>query len=216
MKRIVKVQNLLKVGKEQRNNFGNYNYRSAEDILGLVKPLLLEEDLILFLSDSVKLIGDRFYIEAKASIYEESGNLLHSVTALAREALTQKGMSDSQITGSASSYARKYALQGLFLLADDKDDPDSQDHRPQQKQRQQQRPQQQQQRRPQQQQQRIIATGEDKDNFKTLCFFNELTEDEVIRYGKLNNKTADETILGFLKMPDDAIKAFMNWKEKQK
>jgi hypothetical protein len=122
MKRLLKIQGQLKAPKSLRNNFGKYNYRSAEGILEAVKPLLVEANLILVLTDEIIQVGDRIYIKAIAKIYEESGNLLASVEALAREAEFQKGMSESQITGSTSSYARKYALNGLFLLDDTKDD----------------------------------------------------------------------------------------------
>jgi hypothetical protein len=122
MKRLLKIQGRLKAPKNLRNNFGKYNYRSAEGILEAVKPLLVEEGLILLLTDEIIQVGNRIYVKASAKIYEESGNILATVSALAREAEFQKGMSDSQITGSASSYARKYALNGLFLLDDTKDD----------------------------------------------------------------------------------------------
>ena len=115
------IQNELKAPKNQRNNFGNYNYRSAEDILEAVKPLCKQYGTTLTLSDKMVLVGDRVYVEASAMLYDYEGNKI-VVTASAREALVQKGMSDSQITGSASSYARKYAMNGLFDIDDTKDD----------------------------------------------------------------------------------------------
>lgn len=117
-KLLSKIQNELKAPKNQRNTFGNYNYRSCEDILEAVKPLL--ENSILTISDKVEQIGERYYVKASATI--SLGEEIFSVDAYAREAEEQKGMSVSQITGSASSYARKYALNGLFLIDDTKDD----------------------------------------------------------------------------------------------
>lgn len=123
MKQLNKIQQQLKAPKGQRNTFGNYNYRNAEDILEAVKPLLGEATLTL--TDDVWMVGTRYYIKATATITLEKESV--SVTAYAREAEIQKGMNDSQITGSASSYARKYALNGLFCIDDTKDaDHDSQ------------------------------------------------------------------------------------------
>ncbi|MFD2658566.1 ERF family protein [Gracilibacillus thailandensis] len=119
VQKLLSVQSKLKVPKDQKNNFGNYNYRSAEDILEGVKPLNDEEGLLLTLTDEPVLTGDRYYIKATATITD--GNETHSVTAYARESLNKKGMDDSQITGTASSYARKYALNGLYLIDDTKD-----------------------------------------------------------------------------------------------
>ncbi|WP_163579078.1 ERF family protein [Gracilibacillus saliphilus] len=119
VQKLLSVQSKLKVPKDQKNNFGNYNYRSAEDILEGVKPLNAEEGLLLTLTDEPILTGDRYYIKATATITD--GNETHSVTAYARESLNKKGVDDSQITGTASSYARKYALNGLYLIDDTKD-----------------------------------------------------------------------------------------------
>lgn len=119
------VQVALKAPKGQRNTFGNYNYRSCEDILEAVKPLLSKEKLTLMLDDSVESIGERVYIKATAVLENDDGEQVEN-HAYAREAETKKGMDDSQITGTASSYARKYALNGLFLIDDTKDaDTDS-------------------------------------------------------------------------------------------
>ena len=120
MKELIKIQSELKAPKSQFNKFGNYAYRSAEDILEAVKPLLSANKCFLTVSDKVLLIGDRFYIEATAKVTNSEG-LSVDVTALAREADVQKGMNDAQLTGSASSYARKYALNGLFAIDDNKD-----------------------------------------------------------------------------------------------
>lgn len=120
------IQSNLKAPKNQRNNFGNYNYRSCEDILEAVKPLLAEKGLILTISDKMVIIGDRYYIEATASITD--GEHILSNTAYAREAESKKGMDESQITGSTSSYARKYALNGLLCIDDTKDADATNDH----------------------------------------------------------------------------------------
>lgn len=117
--RLITVQSELKAPKGQRNDFGKYNYRSAEDILNAVKPLNKEQGLLLTLSDKPILIGERYYIEATATITD--GVTVRNYTAYAREAFAKKGMDESQITGTASSYARKYALNGLYLIDDTKD-----------------------------------------------------------------------------------------------
>lgn len=109
----------LKVPKNQFNNFGKYNYRSAEDILEGVKPTAIKYGLIPSLSDEIIQIGDRYYIKATASISDGEKTL--SSTGLAREEETKKGMDGSQITGTASSYARKYAMNGLYQIDDTKD-----------------------------------------------------------------------------------------------
>lgn len=117
MNQLNKIQNSLKVPKSNRNSFGNYNYRSCEDILEAVKPLL--GDATLIINDEIVLIGDRFYIKATASLYD--GLVISTAVAFAREPLEKKGMDTAQITGATSSYARKYALNGLFLIDDTKD-----------------------------------------------------------------------------------------------
>ena len=117
--KLLMIQKDLKAPKGQYNSFGKYHYRSAEDILEAVKPLCGREDVVLTLSDSLINMGDRFYIQATATV--TSGEESISVTAYAREEETKKGMDGSQITGTASSYARKYALNGLFLIDDTKD-----------------------------------------------------------------------------------------------
>ena len=112
-----KIQRQLKAPKNQKNSFGNYNYRSCEDILEAVKPLL--GDGIVLLSDEIALVGDRYYVKATATF--SLGSESASVSAYARESLDKKGMDSAQITGAASSYARKYALNGLFCIDDTKD-----------------------------------------------------------------------------------------------
>ena len=119
--KLSKVQGELKAPKGQFNSFGKYAYRSCEDILEALKPLLIKYNAAVTLSDEIALIGDRYYIKAKATFIDaESGGSL-SVEALAREDDNKKGMDSSQLTGSTSSYARKYALNGLFAIDDNKD-----------------------------------------------------------------------------------------------
>ena len=120
--KLLKVQLKLKAPKNQRNDYGGFNYRSCEDILEAVKPILKEESLILRLTDEIVSVGDRFYVKAIA-ILTYNNEKVENV-AYAREEETKKGMDGSQITGSASSYARKYALNGLFLI-DDVSDSDN-------------------------------------------------------------------------------------------
>lgn len=120
-KKLMEVQAELKCGKTQKNTFGNYYYRSCEDIIEAVKPLLSQKGLVLNISDSVEMVGDRIYIKATVRVINiEDGQVIEN-TALAREELTKKGMDASQITGTASSYARKYALNGMFAIDDTKD-----------------------------------------------------------------------------------------------
>lgn len=111
----------LKAPKSQRNNFGKYNYRSAEDILEAVKPLAYKYGLVAKLSDEPVMIGDWHYIKATASIKDVKTGEVEIATAYAREPLAKKGMDESQITGTASSYARKYAMNGLYQIDDTKD-----------------------------------------------------------------------------------------------
>lgn len=115
------VQSELKAPKGQFNKFGGYNYRSCEDILEAVKPILKAHSLALHLADEPAMVGERYYIKATATLTDFTGQQISS-TAYAREPLDKKGMDDSQITGTASSYARKYALNGLFCIDDTKDD----------------------------------------------------------------------------------------------
>jgi hypothetical protein len=120
VERLQSVQSELKAPKGQTNKFGNYRYRSAEDILESLKPLLKKNGLALILTDEMVEIGNRIYVKASAAVIDPMGAQL-SVNGYAREAEVKKGMDDSQITGSASSYARKYALNGLFAIDDTKD-----------------------------------------------------------------------------------------------
>lgn len=126
MKKLVAVQAALKAPKGQFNKFGGYKYRSCEDILEAVKPLLLEQGLQLTITDEPVEVGGRIYIKATATVTD--GSETATVSGYAREAETKKGMDESQITGTASSYARKYALNGLFLIDDTKDADAANDH----------------------------------------------------------------------------------------
>jgi len=176
-KKLINVQSKLKAPKGQRNNFGNYNYRSCEDILEAAKPLLKEEGLFLTISDSLESLADRVYIKATATLSD--GNNQISTTALARESLTKKGQDDSQITGTASSYARKYALNGLLCI-DDTKDADTMDNREQPK------------------------KSKPKSNIGAKATNEKV--DDFIKWGKDNNKTADDvisTMLGKLLLSDE-------------
>ena len=124
--KLVQIQNKLKAPKNQYNSFGKYKYRSAEDIQEAVKPLLLEHELTLYMSDEIELIGDRFYIKATATLSD--GEQTIQSTAYAREPEQVKGQAEAQTTGSSSSYARKYCLAGLMLLDDTKDEDFSNKH----------------------------------------------------------------------------------------
>lgn len=115
------IQNELKAPKGQYNSFGRYNYRSCEDILEAVKPILAKYKVVLTIADDVVQVGDRIYIKAVAKIEDIESDGFMINTAWAREEDTKKGMDGSQITGTASSYARKYCLNGLFLIDDTKD-----------------------------------------------------------------------------------------------
>ena len=116
---LAEVQAELKAPKGLRNNFGNYNYRSTESILESVKPLLKSKGLLLTITDDLVVLGDRYYVRAFASV--EKGEDKITVSAYAREEENKKGMDSAQVTGATSSYARKYALNGLFLIDDTKD-----------------------------------------------------------------------------------------------
>ena len=119
--KLSEIQHELKAPKGQYNSFGKYKYRSCEDILEAVKPICYKHKAALILSDSVEQIGERYYVSSTASLHDlESDETVYS-NAYARESIEKKGMDDSQITGTASSYARKYALNGLFNIDDTKD-----------------------------------------------------------------------------------------------
>ena len=119
IERVIAVQSQLKAPKNQRNDFGGFNYRSCEDILEAVKPLLKAEGLCLTITDDIVMIGDRYYVKATATLTDGERSLPNQ--AFAREPEERAKMDGSQVTGSASSYARKYALNGLFAIDDTKD-----------------------------------------------------------------------------------------------
>lgn len=120
MKELISIQSELKAPKSQFNKFGGYKYRKAEDILEAVKPLLAKQKCTLTITDDVVLIGNRIYVKSTATIKNEKGEC-ETTTGWAREEETKKGMDGSQITGASSSYARKYALNGLFAIDDNAD-----------------------------------------------------------------------------------------------
>lgn len=122
------IQTELKAPKNQRNNFGGYNYRSAEDILEAVKPLAIKHGAVVRIFDEVHQVGDRIYVKATVVLHDLDSNDSIQTTAFAREEETKKGMDGSQITGAASSYARKYALNGMFAIDDTKDSDATNDH----------------------------------------------------------------------------------------
>ena len=117
--KLAKVQAELKAPKGQFNSFGKYHYRSQEDILEAVKPILSRQGMTINLTDDIVLVGERYYVKSTATVSDGTDTI--SVTAFAREPNEKKGMDESQITGTASSYARKYALNGLFAIDDTKD-----------------------------------------------------------------------------------------------
>lgn len=121
LKKLAKIQASLKAPKNQYSVFGNYKYRSCEDILEAVKPLLSEQQCAIFLTDAIKFVGERYYVEATATIFDIESEESFTTVAYAREEEKKDRMDRSQSTGAASSYARKYALNGLFAIDDAKD-----------------------------------------------------------------------------------------------
>lgn len=126
--KLSKVQKVLKAPKNQVNSYANYKYRSCEDILEAAKPLCVDHGLVLMISDDIKVIGERVYVMATAGVTDIETAENVEVHAFAREPLQKKGSDESQITGAASSYARKYALNGLFCIDDTKDADATNDH----------------------------------------------------------------------------------------
>lgn len=118
VQKLINVIAKLQVGKDHKNQFGGYSYRNAEDILAGLKPLMVEYGVLVLISDTIEMVGDRYYVKATVKVYDtEDGSLLAENSAYARETAMKKGMDEAQITGSASSYARKYALAGMFNLS---------------------------------------------------------------------------------------------------
>lgn len=136
MMKMVNVIAKLQVAKNHQNKFGGYNYRNAEDILAGLKPLMVEYGIVVLIGDTIEMVGDRYYVKATVKVYDtEDGSLLAENAAYAREAAMKKGMDEAQITGSASSYARKYALAGMFNLSpaadpDELDEPVKEERTP--------------------------------------------------------------------------------------
>lgn len=128
IKKIIKIQSTLNAPKNQYNSFGKYYYRSCEDILEALKPLLRNEGLVQTITDDLELIGDRYYVKATVKVSDGTNTIEN--TAYAREEDVKKGMDASQITGTASSYARKYSLNGMWCIDDNKD-ADTDEHRQQ-------------------------------------------------------------------------------------
>lgn len=126
--KLTKVQDELKAPKNQYNSFGKYRYRSCEDILEALKPILVKHGLFLMISDTLEQVGDRYYIRATCTISDGETHITNC--AFAREEESKKGMDGAQVTGTSSSYARKYALNGLFLI-DDTKDPDTDEYQKQ-------------------------------------------------------------------------------------
>ena len=125
---LTKIQSQLKAPKNQFNSFGKYNYRSAEDILEGLKPLLAEHGAYVVLTDEVVNVGERFYVKAMCKLV--APDITEVAVGMAREEETKKGMDGSQVTGAASSYARKYAMNGLFAIDDTKDSDGTNDGKP--------------------------------------------------------------------------------------
>lgn len=126
--KLLNIQTELKAPKGQRNNFGKYNYRSCEDILEAVKPLLKKEKCTLIINDEIERIENRYYIKATVNLIDVENGEKISANAYAREEESKKGMDGSQVTGASSSYARKYALNGLFAIDDTKDSDATNQH----------------------------------------------------------------------------------------
>lgn len=119
LEKLINIQSELKAPKSQRNNFANYNFRSCEDILEAIKPILSKYGCAVIINDDILMVGERIYIKSTVTVLSENESM--SVSSFAREELVKKGCDSSQITGATSSYARKYALNGMFLIDDTKD-----------------------------------------------------------------------------------------------
>ena len=127
MSNLQKIQSELNAPKDQYNSFAKFSYRSAESILESLKPILAQYEYSLVISDDMISLGERYYVKATVELFDESMKIVATASAFAREELSLKGQQSSQITGGTSSYARKYALNGLFLIDDNKD-ADTQDN----------------------------------------------------------------------------------------
>lgn len=183
-KKLMNIQSELKAPKGQYNSFGKYKYRSCEDILEAVKPVLAKHGCTLTISDSIELIGDRFYVKATATLSDIDSDKSISVSAYAREPQDKKGQDSSQVTGATSSYARKYALNGLFCI-DDTKDADTDEHRQQQeKGGRKAEPKQQQ---PKQQKPAALTKDELMDKVVALCDAKRIKVSDICMMSKVNS-----------------------------
>ena len=197
MEKLTRIQTELKAPKKQYNSFGKYNYRSCEDILDALKPLLDRYNASVIISDDIVLVGARFYVKATATFIDNETGQQKSATAFAREPETKKGMDESQITGTASSYARKYCLNGLFLI-DDTKDADTDENRNEREGRQQKQPKQQKAQKPQEKEfdPNEVSEKQAKLNaVRSLCKQGKISEQAIInvfRQKKPNLKSIEE------------------------
>lgn len=197
MEKLTKIQYELKAPKKQYNSFGKYNYRSCEDILDALKPLLNKYNASVIIADDILQIGTRFYVKATATFIDNETGQQKSATAFAREPETKKGMDESQITGTASSYARKYCLNGLFLI-DDTKDADTDENRNEREGRQQKQPKQQKSQKPQEKEfdPNEVSEKQAKLNaVRSLCKQGKISEQAIInvfRQKKPNLKSIEE------------------------
>jgi len=197
MEKLTRIQTELKAPKKQYNSFGKYNYRSCEDILDALKPLLDRYNASVIISDDIVLVGARFYVKATATFIDNETGQQKSATAFAREPETKKGMDESQITGTASSYARKYCLNGLFLI-DDTKDADTDENRNEREGRQQKQPKQQKSQKPQEKEfdPNEVSEKQAKLNaVRSLCKQGKISEQAIInvfRQKKPNLKSIEE------------------------
>jgi len=180
MEKLIKIQSELKAPKGNYNSFGKFHYRSCEDILEAVKPLLAREKCMLTMTDEVVAITDKVYIKATATIIDLDNKVHCSTSAYARESENKKGMDESQTTGTASSYARKYALNGLFLIDDAKDADTNEFQQTKQK--------------AEQKSKKKTETGKEEWRVKVLKLAKEkgITAIDLAKKYKLNNSTSAE------------------------
>lgn len=180
MEKLIKIQSDLKAPKGNYNSFGKFRYRSCEDILEAVKPLLAREKCMLTMTDEVVAITDKVYIKATATIIDLDNKVHCSTSAYARESENKKGMDESQMTGTASSYARKYALNGLFLIDDTKDADTNEFQQTKQK--------------AEQKSKKKTETGKEEWRVKVLKLAKEkgITAIDLAKKYKLNNSTSAE------------------------
>lgn len=197
MEKLTRIQTELKAPKKQYNSFGKYNYRSCEDILDALKPLLNKYNASVIIADDILQIGTRFYVKATATFIDNETGQMKSATAFAREPETKKGMDESQITGTASSYARKYCLNGLFLI-DDQKDADTDENRNEREGRQQKQPKQQKSQKPQEKEfdpNEVSEKHAKLNAVRSLCKQGKINEQAIInvfRQKKPNLKSIEE------------------------